>query len=41
MVGTSTLLAACADAHGVDVVDLDEVDTWQAVATDPGRGATS
>ncbi|MER7197431.1 hypothetical protein CG723_29435 [Streptomyces sp. CB01635] len=34
-VGKSTLLAACAAGHGVDVVDLDEVDTRHAVATDP------
>jgi predicted AAA+ superfamily ATPase len=35
-VGKSTLLAACAAAHGVDVVDLDEVATRRAVTADPG-----
>jgi predicted AAA+ superfamily ATPase len=35
-VGKSTLLAARATAHGVGVVDLDEVATRRAVTADPG-----
>lgn len=34
-VGKSTLLAACAHAHSVQVVDLDDVATRRAVAADP------
>lgn len=34
-VGKSTLLAACAADHGVEVLDLDEVDTRRAVLDDP------
>ena len=33
--GRSTLLAACAHAHGLQVVDLDDVATRRAVAADP------
>lgn len=34
-VGKSTLLAGCAAAHGVAVIDLDDVETRSAVANDP------
>jgi predicted AAA+ superfamily ATPase len=33
--GKSTLLAACAEAHGVTVLDLDDLETRRAVALDP------
>lgn len=34
-VGKSTLLAACAELHGVNVLDLDDLETRQAVKADP------
>jgi len=34
-VGKSTLLQGCARAHGVDVLDLDDLATCEAVAADP------
>ncbi|HTE85298.1 MAG TPA: AAA family ATPase, partial [Dehalococcoidia bacterium] len=34
-VGKSTLLRACARVHGVEVLDLDDLATRQAVASDP------
>src|SRR5438128_301221 len=34
-VGKSTLLRACAQAHGVPVLDLDDPPTRQAMAADP------
>lgn len=34
-VGKSTLLAACADAHGVSVVDLDDPPVLEKVSNDP------
>jgi AAA domain len=34
-VGKSTLPAACADLHGVSVLDLDDLETRRAVQTDP------
>lgn len=35
-VGKSTLLAACAELRGVNVLDLDDLETRRAVASDPG-----
>jgi predicted AAA+ superfamily ATPase len=35
-VGKSTLLAACAELHGVTVLDLDDLETRRAVLADPG-----
>jgi len=35
-VGKSTLLAACARTAGVQILDLDDVETRRAVAADPG-----
>jgi predicted AAA+ superfamily ATPase len=34
-VGKSTLMRACADAHGVEVIDLDDPTTRRAVEADP------
>ena len=34
-VGKSTLLAACAEAHGVQILDLDDLPTRRAVSADP------
>jgi predicted AAA+ superfamily ATPase len=35
-VGKSTLLASCAEIHGVAVLDLDDLETRRAVTADPG-----
>src|SRR5260370_17502643 len=39
-VGKSTLLAACSRAHGVPVIDLDDIQTRRAVAADPALFAS-
>lgn len=40
-VGKSTLLRACAQGHGVPVLDLDDLPTRQAVAADPSFFVTA